>query len=99
MARLKMQNIVLPGAEYIVLSSQVVGSMERGFDISYDFDGERFKSRQAAIRHGLKTRGSDDFNIGVLQDGRLSSIDWMHEVVDNGPDVLTSVAEQLGLPS
>lgn len=99
MAKLKMQHTELAGAEYIVLCAQVVGNPERGYDIVHNFDGERFTTRKAAIAHGFEIRGSDDFNIGVLQDGVLSSLDWMHETVDNEPDELARIAAQLDLSS
>lgn len=83
--------------QFIVLCGQVVGDGSRPFKILYGFDGERFTDRKKAIRHGLKTRGSDDFNIGVVKAGKLISMDWMQEVVDTDPDELADVAEQIGL--
>lgn len=83
--------------EYIVLCGQVVGGNGQPFEIVYGFDGERFAERKKAIRHGLKVRGSDDFNIGVIRDGKLISLDWMHKVVDDGPDILEPIAEQIDL--
>ena len=83
--------------EYIVLCGQIVGGGDRPFETVYGVDGERFRDRESAIRHGLKVRGSDDFNIGVLRDGRLVSLDWMDKSVDTEPDVLGPIAEQLCL--
>lgn len=82
---------------YIVLCGQVVGGGARPFVTEYHWDGERFTDRKKAISHGLKTRGSDDFNIGVLRDGSLISLDWMHETVESDPTEMTVIAAQIYL--
>lgn len=83
--------------EYIVITAQVVGNPDQGFRIAHYWDGERWSGRTVAIAHGWRTRESDDFNIGVVFDGKLASIDWMEEVVDNDPALLSAVAEEIGL--
>lgn len=83
--------------EYIVLCGQIVGGGDRPFETVYDFDGNRFSDREKAISHGLKVRGSDDFNVGVLTGGKLTSLDWMHKPVDTEPGILNEIAEQIGL--
>ena len=85
--------------QFIVLCGQVVGGGAMPFEINYSFDGKRFAFRRDAITHGLKIRGSDDFNIGVLNDGRLVSLDWMEDVVDAEPSVIAEVAQSIGLAS
>ena len=80
-----------PKIEYIVLCGQVVGSGP--FQTVYNFDGEKFSKREGAKHHGFRIRGSDDFNIGVLKDGKLVSLDWMDNVVDSDPATLAEVAE------
>jgi hypothetical protein len=82
--------------EYIALA----GSMwcnTTGSGVYYGWDGERFSTREAAIAHGFTLDRSDDFNIGVLQDGELVSLDWMDEVVENDPSTLADIEEELGL--
>jgi hypothetical protein len=79
---------------YIVLCAQVVGSGP--FQVIYNYDGRRFTDRARAISHGFEIRGSDDFNVGVLKDGRLVSVDWMEQVVDSKPEVLRKIADQIG---
>ncbi len=82
--------------EYIALA----GSMwcnEAGHGIYYGWDGERFDTRKAAIKHGFTLDRSDDFNIGVLVDGKLTSLDWMDEVVENDPSLLAEIEGELGL--
>lgn len=83
--------------QYIVLCGQFYGSPEVGYELLYNFDGHRFRKRETAIRHGLEVRGSDDFNIGVLEKGQLVSMDWMNETIDRDPAKLKRIAEQIGL--
>lgn len=52
-----------------------------------------------AIKRGFAQQGSDDFNVAVIRDGRLVATLWMEEVVDDEPDVLAGIAEQLGVSS
>lgn len=81
-------------ATYIVLSGQVVGNPDSGYRVAYGWDGRRFRKREKAIKHGLRERGSDDFNIGVLEQGRLVQLDWMDEPVDTDPRVLRDIAAE-----
>lgn len=84
-------------AKFIVLCSQVVGGGDRPFRVQYAFDGERFDDRKRAISHGFTLGRSDDFNIGVLERGRLVSVDWMEKPVDTDPSIVQGIAEQVGL--
>ncbi|TXH48867.1 MAG: antitoxin [Desulfurellales bacterium] len=83
--------------EYIVLCGQIVGSEKTGFDTVYGFDGKRYADRAEAIKDGFKIRESDDFNIGVVKNGKLTSIDWMEQVVDTEPKLMKKIANQIGL--
>lgn len=83
--------------EYIVLCGQVIGGGPQLFEIVYSFDRERFSDRHAAIQHGLKERGSNDFNIGVVKDGELVSLDWMNEAGETDSALLKQIAEQVGI--
>lgn len=83
--------------EYIVLCGQVVGGGHRPFEVIYNWDARRFRVRQAAISHGFVERGSDDFNIGVLENGKLVSLDWMDEPIETDTAELALVAESAGL--
>jgi hypothetical protein len=85
-----------PVTEFIVICQSIVGNPECGYDTSYDWDRERFKTRKAAIKHGMKVRDSDDFNIGVLTDGKLTQFCWMEEVLDYPLD---EVSERIYLQS
>ncbi len=77
--------------EFIVLCGSVVGGGDLPFCTEYSFDGKRFSDRQSAISHGFTLRRSDDFNIGVLTDGKLTSLDWMEKPVDTDPDLLAEI--------
>ncbi len=77
---------------YIVLCGQVVGRT-----VEYSTDFELFTFKPNAIKAGFEVRGSDDFNIGVIEDGKLVRIDWMNEVVDADPTYMAEVSEQIGL--
>jgi hypothetical protein len=80
---------------FIVLCGQIVGS--ETFDTVYGFDGTQFHDRDSAIGHGFTLRRSDDFNVGVVDGGKLVSLDWMQEPVDTDPALLAKIAQQIGL--
>lgn len=80
--------------EYIVLCGQIVGPP---FECLYGFDGERFFTRKEAIAHGFTLDRSDDFNIGVLKDGSLVSVDWMDKPKDTDPQLMLTIERQLCL--
>lgn len=84
-------------SEYIVIIAYAFGSPNEGYSIRHAWDYERFRTRKAAIRHGFKMRDSDDFNIGVVADGKLTSVDWMEKVVDDDPNELARIADEIGL--
>lgn len=81
--------------KYIVLCAQVVGGGP--FRTEYSFDGKRFDYRESAIRHGFELGRSDDFNIGVLRDGKLVSVDWMHKTVDAAPELMAEISKDIGV--
>lgn len=82
--------------KFIVVCQSVVGNVE-GFTIDYAWNGEEFSSREEAIKQGFVIRESDDFNIAVLDDGRLTSFDWMDQVVEGEEDVLSEIADAIGI--
>lgn len=81
--------------QYIVILARITGGNSRPFETVYSADGPGFPYRQQAIDHGLVAADSDDFNIGVIRDGKLVSLDWMDRPVDTDPSVLSSVAKQI----
>ncbi|ELE9726630.1 antitoxin [Enterobacter kobei] len=81
---------------YITIHSCLIGS-GGDFEIDYSSDCIQFEKRDKAIKHGLKKQGSDDFNVGVVDDGKLISLDWMNEVVSSDPEELREIALSIGL--
>lgn len=81
--------------DYIVIFQQILCGSHTNFEIqtSYSWDGQKFETREAAIRHGMRTRSSDDFNIGVVDGKTLIAFDWMAEPVDGH---IEEAAKQLG---
>lgn len=82
-----------PRTGWLAATCYPVGTLD-DYSWSYSWDGYLSPSRQAAIRLGLKTFGSDDFNIGRVENGRLVWWGWMDE---EHPDDLASAAEGLHL--
>lgn len=70
---------------------------ERGVGISYSWDGARFNNRNDAIKHGLQTRGSDDFNIGQTYGDDLIWFGWMDSNLNEPEETVREIAEDIGL--
>lgn len=82
-----------PGDRYQVIFTELVGNWE----LARWLVGFEHESISAATKLGFRERGSDDFNIGAIRDGRLAAVLWMDEIVDDGIDVLDEVAVATGL--
>ncbi|EDJ8987646.1 antitoxin [Salmonella enterica subsp. diarizonae] len=80
---------------YIVIQ-QYLWCNESGHRIEYASDCVEFDKRDKAIKHGFKLQGSDDFNIGVIENGRLVSFDWMDKPVGESPEILAEIADAIG---
>lgn len=81
---------------FIVITGQIVGGNGRPFKTVWSSDMERKRTLKGAIRHGFKTRGSDDFRIGEIYGEWLKSVSWMSEKEFDESEV-SETAEQLGL--
>lgn len=82
--------------EFIVIcASAWMNSTGSGF--GYAWDGQRFNNRNDAIKHGLKTRGSDDFNIGQTYGDDLIWFGWMDQRHDEDEETMREIAESAGL--
>lgn len=68
-----------------------------GVGIDYSSDLVMHETRGIAAYEGISSVDSDDFNIGVVREGRLVSLDWMDDVVESDPVVLSRIAEKIGL--
>ncbi|EPG1714910.1 antitoxin [Morganella morganii] len=82
--------------EYIYICAQAYCN-DQGSGIEYYTDYERFDNRNDAIKNGWEQRESDDFNIGVLVNGRLVSVDWMTKPIDTDPETLRKIEDKLEL--
>lgn len=80
---------------YIVIL-QYLWCKETGGGIEYTSDCVKFDKRDKAIRNGFKLRESDEFNIGVIDGGKLISFDWMDKPVGESEDTLAQIAELIG---
>ena len=80
--------------QYIVILQSVICSPTTPIEITYSWDGEKFNERNQAIGRGFEIRGSDDFNIGILNGRRLVGFSWMDESIDED---LIAVAKKIGL--
>lgn len=83
---------------YIVIQ-QYVWCNESSHGIEYTSDCVEFDKRDKAIKHGFKQQGSDDFNIGVIENERLVSFDWMDKPVGESgenPETLSAIAKAIG---
>ncbi|MGE4817054.1 hypothetical protein AB8992_08070 [Yersinia enterocolitica] len=65
--------------------------------INYHSDLVEFDNRDKAIKHGFKLQDSDDFNIGVLTNGILTSFDWMAKPLAENKDSLARIASGIGI--
>jgi len=79
--------------EYIVIEPSIVGNQEHGFECVYSWDGIRHTTHRDAVRAGWCSRGSDDFNIGVVEGVNLVDFLWMDQPM-NDPEGMAECAKQ-----
>lgn len=85
------------GDRYVLITANVVGNPERGFEIEHYLGTGEFDTIGQAKRAGLRHLDrSDDFNIGAIRNGRLTAILWMGEIVDDEPEVVDGIADEIG---
>ncbi|EOZ1744924.1 hypothetical protein ACQPRD_004155 [Yersinia enterocolitica] len=82
--------------KYIVIL-QRAWCNDSGSGIDYHSDLVEFDNRDKAIKHGFKLQDSDDFNIGVLTNGILTSFDWMAKPLAENKDSLARIASGIGI--
>ena len=70
---------------------------DSGCGIEYSSSLQKHASRAEAIDEGYETCDSDDFNVGVIEDGKLVYLDWMEEVVESDPEQMAEISEQICL--
>ncbi|EON3359669.1 hypothetical protein ACNHFS_004719, partial [Yersinia enterocolitica] len=81
--------------KYIVIL-QRAWCNDSGSGINYHSDLIEFDKRDKAIKHGFELQDSDDFNIGVLTNGVLTSFDWMAKPLAETKDSLARIASGIG---
>ncbi|WP_261369210.1 hypothetical protein [Yersinia mollaretii] len=82
--------------KYIVIL-QRAWCNDSGSGINYHSDLIEFDKRDKAIKHGFELQDSDDFNIGVLTNGVLTSFDWMAKPLAETKDSLARIASGIGI--
>ena len=82
--------------KYIVIL-QRAWCNDSGSGINYHSDLIEFDKRDKAIKYGFELQDSDDFNIGVLTNGVLTSFDWMAKPLAETKDSLARIANRIGI--
>jgi hypothetical protein len=81
-------------AGWIAAAGHIVETLE-DWSTCYDWDGYLSPTRQQAICIGFKRFGSDDFNVGRVENGQLTWWGWMDE--EHSAEDYPEVAAALGL--
>lgn len=79
---------------WLAAAGQIVGTVDE-YSTVYDWDGGLYPSSEAAISAGFERFGSDDFNVGRIESGRLVWWGWMDKE-DRDQDRV-EIAEALSL--
>jgi hypothetical protein len=82
---------------YITVIASAVGHEPEGFSVDYDWDHRHFATKPEAVSNGFELRGCDDFNVGIVSDGRLVSLWWMDRQVTETAEVLAEIGREIGL--
>lgn len=82
---------------FVTIISQAEGSDRDGFRITHYSDCRQFGSKAEAVSRGFELAASDDFNVGVVSNGRLASLWWMDDRLDLLPEDLAEVGRDIGL--
>lgn len=80
--------------EFVVVQTQIHGNADYFEFVSMEVS--RHSSLYAAKRAGLRYFDHDDFNIAVLENGKLARWTWMGEDIDEAPEDFEAIAERLG---
>jgi hypothetical protein len=79
---------------WIAVSGHIVGTLD-DYSTCYDWDGQTHPTAKAAISAGFRQFGSDDFNVGRVEDEHLVWWGWMDE--EHPPEDRAEVAAALYL--
>jgi hypothetical protein len=84
-------------AEWITLTAQAEGNDHDGFRVVNYWDGRKFPDKPAAVANGFTQRGSDDFNVALIEGDRLVSLWWMDHDIGEDAATLADIAREIGL--
>lgn len=82
--------------EYVAVQGQLTGTAAQ-FELVANSDRERFRSRKAAIKHGLNYYDHDDFWIATVEGQRLVDVRWMDKEREHDDEEWAAVRSALGL--
>ena len=82
---------------YVTIVASVIGNDKDGFRIAHHWDGQSFPVKAQAVSNGFRLAQSDDFNVGVVKDGRLASLWWMDEQINEPESSLAEIGQECGL--
>jgi hypothetical protein len=82
---------------YVTIIGSAVGNERDGFRVAYDWDRQHFATKAQAVSNGFRLRESDDFNVGVMNGGRLASLWWMDHKLDEDDATLAEISQECGL--
>ena len=82
---------------FIVVLAWATGNDRDGFRINHDWNGQHYGSKEAAAAAGFTMGRADDFNIGVVAGGKLASIWWMDEQLDEDAAAIAAIGQEIGL--
>jgi hypothetical protein len=78
---------------WFAAAGHIVGNIDT-WSTCYDWSGRLHESRADAISAGFSDFGSDDFNVGCVENGRLMWVGWMDE--EHPIEDYADLAQQLG---
>lgn len=78
---------------WVALVGHIIGTVDNWGTV-YDWDGTYYADKKRAVSAGFIAAESDDFNLGYVENGKLTWFGWMD---DKHPDEgYPAVAEQFG---
>ena len=88
-------SVSTPGT-YAVILRRIEGNDHDGFRTASYWDGRLHPVRELAVNHGFRTVRCDDFNVGMVRDGRLVSLWWMDKVISEDEGTLDGIGRECG---
>jgi hypothetical protein len=82
---------------WITITGHAIGNDRDGFRIAYDWDRRQFSHKSEAVSNGFEATGTDDFNVGFIENGRLESLWWMEKNLGEDESTLAEIGREIGL--